>query len=384
MAKISAFHSFHSMGVPSGVVLPKPKKAAAPYYIDSIREEYEEKKSDKLLDNDLKTNLTITALNTGSLFSTYPKRGFTGSKNSTFFESLTMGVFPYITGGLTFIGVFNGLSKKFMTQDAAKAAGKYGLGMALGVIFYGVAKELSKKLISVPVAIKTGIDMNRPYRKIVNRIPKSMEEAKNEEDRKKYLDEHCLEDERGFEFHKAYESVDFPRFDLFYKTKEGQNRNEYFDYIAKKNGFGTNLNDSDQEVRPFIKEVLVKSKTAQNLSQYLWAAVGVGIGVQEPWGKLIDSRLSYKTSGLPFLTTLKRNASLLKDSAKNACKEFFNGGKAGEINPNARVAGRVLLGLAALTTVIGVYNAVRNPYMKNNKSMENSNPFKNNKKVQED
>ena len=53
---------------------------------------------------------------------------------------------------------------------------------------------------------------------------------------------------------------------------------------------GTNLKDSDQEVKPRIKEIVVKTNLAKNISSYLWAAVGVGLAFQEPWDKFFNAK----------------------------------------------------------------------------------------------
>ena len=65
--------------------------------------------------------------------------------------------------------------------------------------------------------------------------------------------------------------------------KKAKKVNFRYDKIAKKNGLGENLNDSDQEVKPIYKEVLVKSNLARSFSSYMWAAVGVALAFQKPW-----------------------------------------------------------------------------------------------------
>ena len=378
MSKISAITSFRQDMV-SAYSAQKSENADIPYYFDPKRAHKDELKESRLLPNNLKTKWEITKHKCLNAISVYPAKGFIGDKNSNFYEYLTMGMFPYLTGGLTFIALFNAASKYFNPKDA-KAASKYGFGMALGVIFYGLAKSLSQKLISIPVALKTGIDMDIPCRKVVDLIPRSPEQAKINKKRQNQIAEAGKEDNTAFEYHKAFESVDFPRMDLFYK--KGRNRNEYFDKIAEKNGFGTHLNDSDQEVKPFIKEVVVKAKTAQNLSQYLWAATGVGLGVQSPWSSIIDitpRKYSGESLGKHMVTVFKT----IKEAFFDSCKSFLNGGTKGVINKNARYAGRALLGLAIFTTVLGAINAVRNPYMKNN-NMSGSKIFNDASKVVED
>lgn len=379
MSKISAVIKFKQNPMTSYFGKNESEKTGSPYYYNLTRASEDRKKESELLPNTLKVNTKIAIHKAANVLSEYAKNGFTGDKNASFYQQLTMSGFPYITGGLTIIALFNAASKYFNLRDEAHSR-KIGLGMALGVIFYGIAKELSKKLISNPVRLATGIDLDKPYKKVVDLIPKSPEDAMR---RKTIKDGMEKDNNTAFEYHKAFESVDFPRTDLFYETDKGKNRNKYYDEIAKKNGFGTNLNDSDQEVRPFIKEVVVKSKTAQTLSQYLWAAVGVGIGVQEPWSELLDIG-SFKYSGSSLSRYIMDYARSIKESFMDSCESFVNGGLDNAINKKARYAGRTLLGLAALVTVLGTINAVRNPYMKNTKAMNETNIFNDASKVVED
>ena len=380
MSRISA--NDYSMNSFSSFFL-KPKKDASsqPYYYDEERAKRENLKESRILPSDFSTKCSILKHKIANTLTVYPVKGFSGDKNSNFYEFLTMGMFPYITGGLTFIALFNSAAK-FMNQHDGSAARKLGFRMALGVVFYALAKSISQKLVSIPVKLKTGIDMNLPCRNVVNLISSTPEQYAEEEKRQEALKKAGSPDYKSFEYHKAFESVDFPRFDVLYNKDKKANRNEYYDMIAEKNGFGKNLKDSDQEVKPFIKQVVTKAKTAQNISKYLWAAVGVGIGMQEPWEKLLD--IKNNTSCLPFKIALKENAKFILKTAKDSCKAFFNGGVDGQRLPHAKIAGRTLLGLAILTTVIGTINAMRNPYIKNEKEMNSSSVFKDNSKVVED
>ena len=382
MSKISAVIGFKQNLISSGSDKGNTENMDSPYYFDPKRAGKDELKESKLLPNNFKTKWEIAKHKCFNTLSVYPAKGFAGDKNANFYEFLTMGIFPYVIGGLTFIGLFNGVSKYFAPR-CADAAKKYGFGMALGVVFYGLANELSKKLISAPVAIKTGIDTDRPYRKVVDLIPRSPEQTKMANKEQKQQTEMGKENNTAFEYHKAFESVDFPRTDLFYNRERGKKRNEYFDMIAKKNGFGTDLNDSDQEVKPFIKEVVVKTKTAQNISKYLWAATGVALGVQEPWSKLMNIK-PRKYTGLSFTEHVKNVFKTFGSAFADSCKSLYNGGLNGEINKNARYVGRTILGLAILSTVLGTINAVRNPYMKNNENMAHTKIFNDNSKVKED
>lgn len=374
MFRISATTSFKQNSYSQNLAQNSvPIKIDTPYYFEPQRVSKEELKESKILPDTFSTKFKIATHKIANTLSVYPTKGFSGDKNTNFYELLTMGMFPYITGGLTFIALFNGVTKYVSPQKLDKAQ-RYGLGMGLGVIFYGIAKELSKKLISIPVALKTGIKLDEPYRKVVDLIPKSPSENGYRQNSKTQSVEQSKQDDKAIEFHTTFESVDFPRMDLYYKTGKDENRNEYFDYIAEKNGFGENLPDSDQEVKPFIKEVVTKARTAQTLSSYLWASVGVGLGVQEAWSNLIGDHRP---------KSVKEYIRTFKEDFKEAAKQFYNGGVDGAINKTARYAGRAVLGLALLTTVFGIINSVSNPYMKNCKK-DNAEIFKNPNKVQED
>lgn len=267
--------------------------------------------------NPVLTNIKNKADKFVKSFTTYPKKGFEGSKNANFYEFLSMGTVPYLVGSATMIGVFNAANRLFDTP-AMKSACNTGKKMGLGVLFYGVAKSLSKKLIEAPLKMRYGIDTNMPYQKIVYELP--------EESNKNNLVKH--------ESHKVFESVDFPRWDLLYDNEKfGEGRNAYYDKIAKKMGFKEDIQHSDQKMKPLIKEKLVQSKLFSTLSSYLWAGVGVGIAMQKPWENLKFDKNIVKNFGKTFV---------------KSCKEFVT-------NPvkSHKIAGIALLGTAVATTVIG-------------------------------
>lgn len=264
-------------------------------------------------------------------FTIYPAKGLTGSRNSNFYEFLTMGMVPYTIGSLTLIGLFNGVNKYFKPH-AAKAASKIGTKMGLGVLFYGVAKELSKGLISVPVNIATGVDTNMPYQKWINEFPKS----------------DFSPSPKSVEYHKVFESVDFPRYDLLYYNKPGQPRNYYYDRIAQKLGKGKGMEASDQEVKEDIRKIVIRSRAATALSSFLWAATGVAYAAQDSWGDLFATKMNETPNKRAIRDFISRFCNIAKKSAD----EFWNGtGKNQKINA---IAGRTLLGAAVLSTVIGV------------------------------
>ena len=297
------------------------------------------------------TNLKIQGYKLANAFTKYPKKGFKGSKNSNFYEFLTMGMVPYLVGSGMMMAVFNAASKFFDTPSAVNAS-KIGKGMGLGVLFYGLGKTLSKKLIEVPVNMKYGIDVNLPYKKIIYELP--------DKDNKDNLVTH--------EYHKAFESVDFPRWDLFYNNETfGDKRNDYYVKVGKKLGINEqDLEHADQKVKPIIKEKVVKTRLFSTLSSYLWAATGVGIAVQKPWENFVINpvkRIANYKNYKQVLNQAKESGrniakydNFIKDFGKKfakSCKEFINGN-----NPKSNIAGRILLGAAVGMTLLGNFSTL--------------------------
>ena len=311
----------------------------------------------------ISTSLKITADKLQNAFIEYPIKGFKGSKNANFYQFLQMGTVPYLLGSAAMIGVFN-LARVFMDGKSAKSAAKLGNKMALGVIGYGIMKNVSKKFIEAPVKHFRGIDVNLPYDKIVHELP----EKGNENNLVKH------------EIHKAYESVDFPRWDLFYNNEfYGNERNSYYKEISKKFGYDPDsLDYSDQKMKSKIKETVVKTRLFTTLSSYFWAASAVGVAMQEPWTKMTFNPIQR-------FKNLKNNISIGKvqsndffvvEFAKKLGKSFgeFIGVDFGKIVKNIKskealtkglekatktqIAGRALLGTALGLTILGNFFAL--------------------------
>ncbi len=294
----------------------------------------------------ISTSIKIQTNKLANAFTKYPKKGFMGSKNANFYEYLTMGMVPYLIGSGMLIGVFNFASKFFDTPAAVNSA-KLGKKMGLGVLAYGILKTLSKKFIEVPVNLMRNVDVNLPYDKVVYELP--------ENNNKDNLVSH--------EYHKVFESVDFPRFDLFYNNKYfGEERDAYFKKTAKKFGFKEeDVEHSDQKVKPKIRETVVKTRLFTTLSSYLWAATGVGVAMQKPWESLI---INPKTR-LANFKNYKQIAKQAKEQGRNiakynyfykdfgnkfveSCKQFINNN-----HKATKYAGRALLGAAVGMTILG-------------------------------
>ena len=337
---------------------------------------YKERKEHPIL-----TSLKIEASRLKNAVTTYPAKGFGGSKNSNFYEFLTMGAVPYITGSLTMIAVFNAANRYFDIVSRGIAS-KLGKRMMFGVPAYMLFKNISSHFVEDPVKYKYGIDVNLPYKKKIVELPEKRN-TKNLVPEVNYKDAKIATEGDGelrkekknpliaYEYHKAYESVDFPRWDLFYGNENfGKDRNSYYYNVGKKMGYtDEELEYSDQKVRPRIKEKVVQTKVFSSLSSYLWAAVGVGIFVQDPltnlkFNPIEDSKVRERGIKVPFYPV-----EFMKKTVENY-KEFVGSNKASfkemaeskikniEIpfakKPLTRhIAGRLLLGGAFFSTLLG-------------------------------
>ena len=258
----------------------------------------------------------------------YAPKGMTGSKNSNFYEFLSLGLIPNLVGSASLILISNALNNKFGGRDSL-FANMNGRKMAAGVVLYAAGKWLGNKIINKGVKATTGVDMEMPYKKIVHELP----------DYKGYPDTTSVE------FHRVFESTDFPRWDLINKQGEhNNNRYEYYDKMAKKMGYTQELNASDQVVQPKIKEVLVKSTAAKSISSFVWAALGVAIAAQKPFEEFMNFRqkptFTQAVKELP-----KQVAVTMKESVKSLAKTKMGKG--------------LMIGAAA-TSILGIWNASKN------------------------
>ncbi len=291
---------------------------------------------DTLLKNNFSTRTRIGFDKLTNAFTVYPVKGLKGDRNANFYEFLTMGTVPYLIGSGMLMSVFNSANKYF-NPNSKMVASAIGQKMALGVLLYGILKGVSKSLVTAPVKWLTGVDTELPYAKVNYGLPNNVNDT----------------DITSIEYHKVFESKEFPRWDLLYgHESKGEVRNAYFDKIAKKLGLGTNLKDSDQEAKPIIKEVAVKTDMAKILSSYMWAATGVCLAFQQPWENY------FKIMTLKFWKKDKFVQSLrvLKDSFCDSAKELWHGPK--DAKGIAKHAGKGMVGLAVLSSVLGVANAV--------------------------
>lgn len=293
-------------------------------------EENDEKKlpytHDTVLKNNFSNRMRIGFDKFSNALTLYPTKGLKGSKNANFYEFLTLGMVPYLVGSGMLMAIFNA-ANKFYAPFAREKAQALGKKMALGVLLYGIMNQVSKSFVTKPVKMLTGVDTEMPYAKVIYELPDNINDT----------------DITSIEYHKVFESVEFPRWDLLYGDEnKGEVRNKYYDKVAKKLGMGTNLNDSDQEVKPRIKEIVVKSTTAKNISSYLWGAVGVGVAFQKPW------EYFFRAKGF------KKSTEQFFDSLGGSIKDFFKG----ENNMMGKHSGKVLFSAALLSSILGVVNVM--------------------------
>ena len=258
----------------------------------------------------------------------YAPKGMTGSKNSNFYEFLSLGLIPNLVGSASLILISNALNNKFGGRDSL-FANMNGRKMAAGVVLYAAGKWLGNKIINKGVKATTGVDMEMPHKKIVHELPDYKGDP----------------DTTSVEFHRVFESTDFPRWDLINKQGEhNNNRYEYYDKMAKKMGYTQELNASDQVVQPKIKEVLVKSTAAKSISSFVWAALGVAIAAQKPFEEFMNFRqkptFTQAVKELP-----KQVAVTMKESVKSLAKTKMGKG--------------LMIGAAA-TSILGIWNASKN------------------------
>ena len=258
----------------------------------------------------------------------YAPKGMTGSKNSNFYEFLSLGLIPNLVGSATLILLSNALNNKFGGRDSM-FANMNGRKMAAGVVLYAAGKWIGNKIINSGVKATTGVDMEMPYKKIVHELPDYKGDT----------------DTTSVEFHRVFESVDFPRWDLINKQGEhNNNRYEYYDKMAKKMGYSEELNASDQVVQPKIKEVLVKSTAAKSISSFVWAALGVAIAAQKPFEEFMSFK--HKPTFTQAVKELPRQIAVtMRDSVKSLAKTKMGKG--------------LMIGAAA-TSILGIWNASKN------------------------
>ncbi|MBQ6516278.1 hypothetical protein IJI31_03765 [bacterium] len=301
--------------------------------------------------NNLRTNTRRFVQKTGAAFIECPPRGLKGDPNFDFYDFLTLGTVPYAVGSLTFMALFNGVGRHFDSFSKSMAA-KTGNKLALGVLFYGIAKGLSKNLITKPVKWATGVDTEMPFENVVYSIPTKPGETNITKIQQR----------------KVFDSVEFPRFDLLYDNSGDKNQYmKYYDSVAKRLGVHDDMSASDAKIKPVIKDIVSRTTTANHISSYLWAATGVAYALQQPWDgffNALSSKAWKRASGNSGMaeklanvgSNLKRIGSGFADSAIESAKSLWNG--ANGATGLKKHAGKIVLGVALASSVLGATNAI--------------------------
>lgn len=248
---------------------------------------------------------------------TYFPKGFSGSKNSNFYEYLSLGMVPYIIGSGMLIGLYGLANGKFNSFDKG-AANKFAKRMGAGVILYGLGKWLSKKIAHLGIFASTGINLDWKLLNKVNELPENGQE-------------------KGLvrtQYPGVFDSADFPRKDKTAVWGELEHGNIYAfeDKILKKAGYKKEQNAPNQTAWPLIRAVKVRTTALENISKYIVAATGVALGFQKSFENI----------------ELKKPTSILK-SLKESFGQLWEGN---ERNFASKHFGKALLIGSALATLL--------------------------------
>lgn len=200
-------------------------------------------------------------------FITYFPKGFQGSKNSDFYEFLSLGMVPYFVGSIVMIALYGIVNKdiRIANQGASLANLK---NVAAGTILYAFGKTIVPKISHTMIHAITGIPLDLKYINKVNELPEPGQSKGVV--RKQYPG--------------VYDSVQFYRTDLLAKDAELNHGDIYYhdDKIAKKAGFKDAHDASTNQIAgPKIRAVKARATALDNFAKYFAAACGVALGFQK-------------------------------------------------------------------------------------------------------
>ena len=200
---------------------------------------------------------------------TYYPKGFAGSKNSDFYEYLSLGMVPNIVGSLMLMASYGLVNHKFSADDARFANISFKQAAA-GVILYAAGKWAFQKLSRTVINAFTGVNLDLFYTKKVNELPEPGQE-------------------KGLvrtQYPRVYDSVQFYRSDLLTKDGELNHNNAYYhdDRIVEKVGYKDKKNASNQMASEKIRGVKARATALENIGKYIVAATGVALGSQNAFG----------------------------------------------------------------------------------------------------
>ena len=202
---------------------------------------------------------------------TYYPKGFVGSKNSDFYEYLSLGMVPNIIGSLMLMASYGLVNYKFSADDARFANISFKQA-ASGVVLYALGKWAFQKFARTVINKFTDVNIDLFYKKQVIELPE-------------------LGQEKGLvrtQYPKVYDSVQFYRSDLLTKDGELNHNNAYYhdDKIVRKVGYKDKKNASNQMASEKIRGVKARTTALENIGKYVLAATGVALGSQNAFGKI--------------------------------------------------------------------------------------------------
>ena len=268
----------------------------------------------------------FASINTGAHklyndFVTYFPKGFQGSKNSDFYEFLSLGMVPYALGSAVMVGLYNACSDKLRIADKDFSAANVK-NVGAGVLFYALGKAIAPKISHTILHATTGIPLDLKYINKVNELPEPGQDKGIV--RKQYPG--------------VYDSIQFYRCDLISKDAELNHDNVYYhdDKVAKKAGFKDAHDASTNQIAgPKIRGVKARATALDNFTKYLAAATGVALGFQKS-----ISDISFKDF---------KSIKSIPGQLGKACKELWNGNDRNLFTKNAGKA--MIIGSVIGTTL---------------------------------
>jgi hypothetical protein len=250
------------------VVQYKPAPSKPDTLEKNSKETIEKNMGDMILPNDRATKRKAR-IEQATKIPDYIYNGLKGDPDSNFFEYLQLGKVPYYVGGLTLIGMFAaGISR--IDGKARSEAIKKTKRIALGVAFYYLGSSLAQLVINAPVKWFRGIDLNHPYRDVVDLregSPLNLPQNKKKE------------------IHKVYESIDFTRWDLLFNhsAKTPEEVDKTFDKIAGKYGVKGHVHHSHSTLKDKIRETIIMSRAWKYALTVPFVVLGIGLSSQKAW-----------------------------------------------------------------------------------------------------
>lgn len=279
---------------------------------------------------------------------TYFPKGFKGSKNSDFYEYLSLGMVPYLIGSAMLIASYCAANGKFTNMDAGYAR-KVAKSFGAGVVLYGLGKVFSRTLSRTLINASTNVNLNLKYLNKAHEVPE-------------------VGQEQGIvrtQYPGVYDSSEFPRTDLLSKDSElnHNDRNYHSDRIAKKLGNGEKLNSPEQLTDKKAREVKVRATALENVLGYIPAALGVAIGAQDGFANLKYNKVINLKGVKKFnIGNIRGNIEGLFDAFKESCKQLWQGNPRNFVTKNFGKA-MIIGGIAAtvLNWLIPVIGFKTNP-----------------------